>query len=229
MANCPAMRPTFTTGTPERVGEHDRHLQDDLELVADGVGGEGVERLGAVAGLQQERLARRPPGRARSVRLRASPANTSGGSVPRCLSGGVEGGVVGPVRLLGGRPVAPRRGGPGLGHGTSVPCRAAVERKAGCRKSTGRPRRVGRPIGQEAGRAGGATASDGRAGGCGPASRPSCTRGERVPTELRQEAGSCCQAASLRARACSRTAVTARFTRRRAASAVTPSSSPTSR
>ena len=39
------------------VGQHDRHLQDDLELVADGVGGEPVERLGAVAGLEQERLA----------------------------------------------------------------------------------------------------------------------------------------------------------------------------
>ena len=37
------------------------------------------KRLGAVAGLQQERLAARRPGRATSVRTRASPANTSGG------------------------------------------------------------------------------------------------------------------------------------------------------
>ena len=51
------MRPTFTVGTPRAVGEHDRHLQDDLELVADGVGRERVERLRAVAGLEQERLA----------------------------------------------------------------------------------------------------------------------------------------------------------------------------
>ena len=45
-----------------RVGEHHGHLQDDLQLVADGVGGEVVEGLGAVAGLQQEGLSRRPPG-----------------------------------------------------------------------------------------------------------------------------------------------------------------------
>ena len=54
LANWPAMRPTFTIGTPERVGEHDRHLEDDLQPVADAVGGEGVEGLGAVAGLEQE-------------------------------------------------------------------------------------------------------------------------------------------------------------------------------
>ena len=58
LANCPAMRPTFTTGHARRVRQHDGHLQDDLQLVPDGVGREGVERLGAVAGLEQERLAR---------------------------------------------------------------------------------------------------------------------------------------------------------------------------
>ena len=41
-------------GDTAAVREHDGHLQDDLELVADGVGGERVERLGAVAGLQHE-------------------------------------------------------------------------------------------------------------------------------------------------------------------------------
>ena len=39
------------------VGEQHRHLQDDLELVADAVRRERAERLGAVAGLEQERLA----------------------------------------------------------------------------------------------------------------------------------------------------------------------------
>ncbi len=39
------------------VGEHDRHLQDDLQLVPDRVGREVVEGLGAVAGLEQEGLA----------------------------------------------------------------------------------------------------------------------------------------------------------------------------
>ena len=57
--------PDLHDGHAGRVGEHDRHLQDDLELVADGVGREGVERLGAVAGLEQERLAVGDLGRAR--------------------------------------------------------------------------------------------------------------------------------------------------------------------
>ena len=39
---------------PGAVGEDHGHLQDDLELVADGVGAELGERLGAVAGLQDE-------------------------------------------------------------------------------------------------------------------------------------------------------------------------------
>ena len=38
LANWPAIRPTLTTGTPERVGEGHGHLQDDLELVSDLVG-----------------------------------------------------------------------------------------------------------------------------------------------------------------------------------------------
>ena len=40
------------------VGQHDGHLQQGLELVADGVGGGAGEGLGAVAALQHERLAR---------------------------------------------------------------------------------------------------------------------------------------------------------------------------
>ena len=44
-------------GHARGVGEHHGHLEDDLELVSDGVGAEGVEGLGAVAGLEQERLA----------------------------------------------------------------------------------------------------------------------------------------------------------------------------
>ena len=54
LANWPAIRPTLTTGTPGAVGQHHRHLEDDLELVADGVGREGVEGLRAVARLEQE-------------------------------------------------------------------------------------------------------------------------------------------------------------------------------
>src|SRR3546814_10773159 len=39
------------------VGEHDRHLEDDAEGVADVVGVEFCERFGTVAALEQERLA----------------------------------------------------------------------------------------------------------------------------------------------------------------------------
>ncbi len=39
------------------VGQHDGHLQQHPELVADVVGGDAVEGLGAVAALEQERLA----------------------------------------------------------------------------------------------------------------------------------------------------------------------------
>ena len=58
LANCPAMRPTFTAGHAGSVGEDHRHLQDDLELVPDVVGRELGEGLGAVPGLQEKRLAR---------------------------------------------------------------------------------------------------------------------------------------------------------------------------
>ena len=98
--------------------------------------------------------------------------------------------------------------------------------------SIGRPRRAGRPIGQEAGRAGGATAS--AAGAVGVPLRTAHLVPAGCAVRLPQvgaisAAARMSQAASLRARASSRTAVTARFTSRRAASAVTPSVSPTSR
>jgi hypothetical protein len=59
-------------------GQHDRHLQEDAEEVADVVGAVLGEALGAVAALQQEGLAL---GHAASCffSLRASPAKTSGG------------------------------------------------------------------------------------------------------------------------------------------------------
>jgi hypothetical protein len=57
LANWPAMRPTFTTGSAAGVGQHDRHLQQHAEGVADIVGMELGEAFGAVAALQQEGLA----------------------------------------------------------------------------------------------------------------------------------------------------------------------------
>ena len=49
-------------GNAHRVGEHDRHLEDDAQLLADVVGGEVLEALGAVAGLEQEGVAGRDLG-----------------------------------------------------------------------------------------------------------------------------------------------------------------------
>ena len=71
------------------VGEHGGHLEQDLQPLADrdgrvrgaGLGepGEVVERLGAVARLEQERASGRDLGE-RACTWRASPAKTSGGS-----------------------------------------------------------------------------------------------------------------------------------------------------
>ena len=49
------MRPIFTTGTLAAVGQHHRHLQQHAEGVADDVGGEVGEALGAVPALKHER------------------------------------------------------------------------------------------------------------------------------------------------------------------------------
>ena len=45
-------------GNADGVGEHDGHLQDDAQLLSNVVGGELIEALGAIAGLEQEG----PPG-----------------------------------------------------------------------------------------------------------------------------------------------------------------------
>ena len=52
------------------VGEHDRHLQHGLHAIADLVGGRAREGLGAVAALQQERLAARGRGQSRRAACR---------------------------------------------------------------------------------------------------------------------------------------------------------------
>ena len=70
LANCPAMRATFTTGTRGGIAEHHRHLQQHLHRVAQRVGVEFGERFRAVAGLQQERLAGRDTRKLRLQRAR---------------------------------------------------------------------------------------------------------------------------------------------------------------
>ncbi len=97
---------------PGAVGQHDGHLQDDLELVADAVGRERVERLRAVAGLEQERLAlgdvpQRLGQRARLAgeHERREPAELG--------EHGLEAAVGRPVRLLHDRARPPGVRGPG--------------------------------------------------------------------------------------------------------------------
>jgi hypothetical protein len=64
-----------------RIGQHDRHLQDHAERVADVVRMELGKAFGAVAALKQKRLALATLASS-AVRSRASPANTSGGKLP---------------------------------------------------------------------------------------------------------------------------------------------------
>jgi hypothetical protein len=69
LANCPAIRPTLITGTPDGVREGDRHLQDDFQLVTNRVRRAVVERLRAVTGLEEESIAVRHVG---EIRLKAA-------------------------------------------------------------------------------------------------------------------------------------------------------------
>ena len=93
-------------GDTRRVGEHDRHLEDDLQLVADGVGAERVERFGAVAGLEQERPAGGHLGQVggESSGLAGEDERRHRGQL---LDRGVERGGIRPVRLLDGRELPP--------------------------------------------------------------------------------------------------------------------------
>ena len=102
---------------PVAVGEHHGHLQDDLELVPDAVGGEVVERLGAVARLKKERPA--------SSHLRQGAAQGAGlpgknqrGKSGKHLQGLFERVLVRPFGLLlGGQ--APPRGWAPFVHGVN--------------------------------------------------------------------------------------------------------------
>ena len=206
-----------------------------MQAVADAVGREGVEGLGAVAGLEQEgppsatwaegggevaglagEHQRRQRGELLEARLERRPRRATPAAARPARSRHDEGAQVSLMRQS-----LAARGARGAKRLPDWP-----------ETSIGRPRRAGRPIGQEAGRAGGATASVAGTVGVSLRLRPSCTGpgAVRHPYLTRiSRASGFSQAASLRARASSRTAVTARFTSRRAASAVTPSVSPTSR
>ena len=93
------------------VGEDHGHLQDDLELVADAVGGEVVEGLGAVTGLEQEgpALGHLGQGAAQGPGLAGEDERGQGREDLERL---LEGVVVRPFRLLLGGPRTPRGGSP---------------------------------------------------------------------------------------------------------------------
>ena len=101
-----------------RVGQGHRHLQNDLELVPDGVCGELGERLGAVTGLEQEGVAV-----GHVAELRSEVARLAGEhegrerAQPRLRL--LEGVRVGPLRLLRGGELAPGRGAPRRGVGVA--------------------------------------------------------------------------------------------------------------
>ncbi len=112
------MRPTFTTGTPGGEGQHHRHLQQHAEGVADIVGMEFGEALGAVAALQQESLAFRHLAKRRRqiARLAGEDQRRVG---PQLRQGAVQRRLVRIVRHLTDGLFLPALRGPGLGHAGS--------------------------------------------------------------------------------------------------------------
>ena len=99
----------------ERVGQHDGHLQDDAQLLADVDGRELLEALGAVAGLEQERIAGGDLGERRLERAGLA------GEHQRRIAGDllqrtIELTLIRPVGLLVGGVRLPRRWCPRLCH-----------------------------------------------------------------------------------------------------------------
>jgi hypothetical protein len=91
-------------GHRRAVGEHGRHLQDRLDPVADVVGGRGHEGLGAVTALQHEGLTTGHRGHPLAQHVALAREDERGVARERG-HGLVEGGSVGPDRLLGSRQV----------------------------------------------------------------------------------------------------------------------------
>ena len=95
----------------ERVGQHDRHLQDDAQLLTDVDRRELLEALGAVAGLQQERVAGGDLGQRRLQRAGLAGEHQRG-IAGDLLQRPIELAQIGPVGLLIGGVRLPRRGCP---------------------------------------------------------------------------------------------------------------------
>ena len=109
----------------ERIGQHDRHLQDDAQLLADVDRRELLEALGAVAGLQQERVA------GGDVAERGLQRAGLAGEHQRGIGGDllqrpIEVALIGPLGLLLGRERLPRRRSPRLCHAESLIASGAI-------------------------------------------------------------------------------------------------------
>ena len=100
----------------QRVGEHHRHLQDDLELLADVDRRELLEALGAVAGLDEERVAGGDVAE-RGLQGAGLAGEDEGRVRGDLLQRSVERAGIGPLRLLVGRARLPRRRCPSGCHG----------------------------------------------------------------------------------------------------------------
>ena len=105
-ANCPAMLPTPTTGSVARVRQHGRHLQQHLEPLANRGGRDVVERLDAIAGLQEERASLAYLAERREQRPRLTREDERRQAL-QPLAHGRERVEVGPFRLLRGRAAPP--------------------------------------------------------------------------------------------------------------------------
>ena len=93
------------------VGEHHRHLQDHLELVADVVGRELRERLRAVARVEQEAVALADRGERFPQRTRLAREHERRHAT-KLVGDAFEVGRLGPVGLVRGRAPTPARGFP---------------------------------------------------------------------------------------------------------------------
>ena len=98
------------------VGHHGRHLEDDLELLADRDRREVGERLRAVTGLEQEGAALRD-GRQGAGEVARLAGEDERRVLLQTLGRSGEARLVGPVRLLLGGKTAPGGGRPGVGGG----------------------------------------------------------------------------------------------------------------
>ena len=123
--NCPAIRPTLTTGSvAPYVSTADiwrSTLRRSRIATAETCRNDSAQ---SPACRRKARPSTASPSARRSAR--ASPAKTSGGSCPRRSRTASDGCRVGPVGLLQGRQRPPRGRRPGLGHGHAASVSAAV-------------------------------------------------------------------------------------------------------